>query len=114
MPHGRISVGSRTRQLLFRLDRRLNRKRLAEVRRLQKRTTPLLKRAPFDRIIRGMLCRGQRFSNAGGDALREAADHYMHRIMQLSALAAEHGGRQTTTAADMWLVWSIQQRAARC
>lgn len=94
-------------------------KRLAEIRRLQRSKNLLLKKAPFDRVVRELIqehvarelladperqihvCR---ITDEAKETLREAAEHYMHEIILKTERLTRHRGRVTTTIEDMRLV----------
>ena len=84
-------------------------KRLAEIRRLQRSKNLLLKKAPFDRVVREIIlskhvANAHRITNEAKEALREAAEHYMHEIILKTERLTRHRGRVTTTIEDMRLV----------
>lgn len=113
----RMHIASHARRMAFKLDRRYmglpSVKHLKEVRKLQKMVEPLLKKTPFDRIVREIVqdLRCDYHAGKGGNAaLREAADKYMHWLMETVAYAAEHRGRQTITVEDMRLVLAIAKK----
>ena len=108
---------------MFKMDRRWlgvsprDRKRIKEMRLLQKQPEPLLKKAPFKRIVRDIMIyeppTGTRFFSATADAyeaLRAEADNYLHGVMELAAYAAEHRGRKTVSLADIDLVIGIKKK----
>lgn len=119
-PHCRMSINRTTRSLMFKTDRRrvfVNPKKMMrgiEVRRLRRQPDPLLKKAPFNRIVREILLSEhtpvRRFASEGYEALRVEADNYAHTVMDLAALATAHRTHKTTIPEDIRLVVRIQQK----
>jgi histone H3/H4 len=101
-----------------------SRKRLAEIRRLQSSTHLLLLKAPFDRVVRELIqehvarelladperqihvCR---ITDEAKEALREAAEHYLHEIILKTERLTRHRGRVTTTIEDLRLALELSK-----
>ena len=91
-----------------------SRKRLAEIRRLQSSTHLLLLKAPFDRVVREIIltkhvANAHRITDEAKEALREAAEHYLHGIILKTDLLTRHRGRVTTTIEDLRLALELSK-----
>jgi len=102
-------TNARRRDRLERARHRRERRSLSVYRKLQKSTHFLLKKAPFDRVVREIILTkhvadAHRITDEAKEALREAAEHYMHEIILKTERLTRHRGRVTTTIEDMRLV----------
>jgi histone H3-like centromeric protein A len=91
-----------------------SRKRLAEIRRLQSSTHLLLLKAPFDRVVREIIltkhvANAHRITDEAKEALREAAEHYLHQIILKLDLLTRHRGRVTATIEDLRLALELSK-----
>ena len=110
------SGNSRTQALMFKHDRRgmmimSNKKRNEEIRRLAKKES-LLAKAPFDRVVREVMdedysARYKLSSSEARDAMRAAADNYLHKLFLCAGWVAEHRGRTTVVPDDLKFVRAI-------
>ena len=86
---------------------------LREIRRYQRSTELLIRRAPFDHLIRELvqdLQRGGhelRISPAAVTALQEVAESYLVLLFKDTNLCAIHAKRVTIMPKDIQLVWKI-------
>lgn len=89
---------------------------LKEIRRYQRSTELLLRKMPFQRLVREIthnLIRSQyRFQSTSLLALQEACEAYMVGLFEDTNLCAIHAGRVTIKAKDMLLARRI--RGERC
>ena len=113
----RIHLLSLSHQIIHERNRRRMRsanKHLKEARKLQKMVKPLLKKTPFNRVVREIIQTEFRADfhaeDDANEALREAADMYLHWLMDMTVHAAEHSGRKTIMVEDMRLVRSIANK----
>jgi histone H3/H4 len=89
-------------------DRSVRRRRkdraLAEIRRYQKSTDLLMRKLPFQRVVREILAdRGglvTRMQAGAVEALQQAAEHHLVSLMEDTNLCALHCGRVTITPKD--------------
>ena len=84
---------------------------LREIRRYQKSTEPLIRRAPFRRLINEILgedMKSTRFQASAIDAIKEAAEAYLTNILQDSNLAAMHAKRTTVFPRDIKLAMRLR------
>lgn len=88
---------------------------LREIRRYQKTTDNLIKRAPFQRLVRE-IAQAQRpdirFRGETIFALQEAAESFLTGLFEDTNLCAIHAGRVTITPKDLQLARRI--RGERC
>lgn len=93
---------------------------LREIRKYQKTTELLIKKAPFQRLVRevagetgefvlGGQSRELRFQAAAVQALQEATEQYLVRMFEEAQLAAVHAKRVTVMPKDMQLVQRMRQ-----
>ena len=88
---------------------------LREIRRFQKTTDLLLKRAPFQRLVReicGDYCKDARFEKSAMTALQEAAEAYLTGIFDDTNLMAIHAHRVTIMVKDLKVVRRIRKETA--
>lgn len=80
---------------------------LREVKRLQKSTELLIRRAPFRRLVREVATAGARadlrFAVSAVDAIQEAAEAYVVGILEDTNLCSLHAGRVTVMPKDLLL-----------
>ena len=86
---------------------------LREIRKYQKSTELLLRKGPFNRLVREILTSdlgkyGLRWQQNAIIALQEAAEAYMVRLFEDSQLEAVHGKRITINPKDMQLARRIR------
>lgn len=84
---------------------------LREIRKFQKSTQLLIKKAPFRRLVREIaddLRRDLRFQSSALEALQEASEAYLVLILEDANLAAIHGKRITIQPKDIQLVRRIR------
>ena len=87
---------------------------LREIRRYQKSTELLIRKLPFQRLVREiatelhMSASGQRFQASAVLALQEAAEAYMSKYLSDAQLCAIHAKRVTLLPKDMQLVKSLR------
>ena len=90
---------------------------LREIRKYQKSTELLLRKAPFNRLVREILTSdlgkyGLRWQQNAVIALQEAAEAYMVSLFEDSQLEAVHGKRITINPKDMQLARRIRGETA--
>lgn len=89
---------------------------LREVRRYQKSTELLLKKLPFQRLVRD-IARGQktdiRLQRSALEALQEAAEAYLVGLFEDTQLCAIHARRTTIMPRDMALALRIRGECGR-
>lgn len=87
---------------------------LRDIRRYQKSTDLLLRRAPFQRLVREItqdFTRGDtRFQSSALNALQESAEAYLVDLFQDTNLCAIHAKRQTIQPRDMQLTTFIKTK----
>ena len=79
---------------------------LREIRKYQKSTDPLIKKLPFQRLVREIAQdyhEDVRFQASAMAALQEAAESYLTEVLDQSYLNSIHAGRITLMAKDMKL-----------
>jgi histone H3 len=84
---------------------------LREIRRYQKSTELLIRKLPFERLVREIAQEYKsdlRFQKGAIGALQEASEHYLVRLMEDTNLAAIHARRVTIQPRDMMLVRRIR------
>jgi histone H3/H4 len=87
-------------------------KRNEEIRRLAKKES-LLAKDPFDRVVREVMDEYyftrhiKRSSSKARDAMRAAADNYLHKLFLCAGWVAEHRGRTTVVPDDLKFVRAI-------
>ena len=88
---------------------------MREIRKYQKRTEPLMRKAPFSRLVResGRLIRDTaRFERHAVDALQRITEAYKVRLVDDTMLCALHAKRVTLQAKDLnlarWIRENIQ------
>ena len=87
---------------------------LREIRKYQRSTDMLIKRAPFRRLIREIAQDYKddvRFQKSAIDAIQEATESYITSLFTDSNLAALHTGRTTVMANDLHL--TLRMRGER-
>ena len=88
---------------------------LREIRRYQKSTELLIKRLPFQRLVREIahdFKRDLRFTKGSVDALQEASEAYLVGLFEDTNLCALHAKRVTILPADMRLARRIRGERA--
>ena len=115
--HGRHQVGSRTAPAATGVKKphryRPGTVALREIRRYQKSTELLLRRAPFMRLVREIaqdFKQDLRFQSNAILALQEAAAQHLTETYELTNLCAIHAKRVTIMPRDMQLVRAIKGR----
>ncbi|ELR08163.1 hypothetical protein GMDG_08613 [Pseudogymnoascus destructans 20631-21] len=86
-------------------------KALREIKRYQKTTELLVPRAPFVRLLRGILfdlSKDMRIQASAVSALQEAAETTLVREFEMTQLAAIHAKRVTIQQKDMKLVQAMR------
>ena len=84
---------------------------LREIRKYQASCNLLIRRRPFQRLVREIAVEYSldvKFRNAAYMALQEATEMYIVRLMEESMLCAVHGGRVTVMSKDMKLAIRIR------
>jgi histone H3 len=83
---------------------------LRDIRRYQRSTHLLIRRAPFWRLVKELTqCfRDIRWSSTAIDALQEASEAYLVQLMEESQLCAIHAERITVQCSDMQLAMRIR------
>ena len=84
---------------------------LREIRRFQRTTELLIKKMPFQRLVRGIASRIKtdlRFQSSALGALQEAAEAYLVGLFEDTNLAAIHAKRVTIMPKDMQLARRIR------
>jgi histone H3 len=89
---------------------------LREIRRFQKNTDLLIRKAPFQRLVREMVQKDLtlgvrsdlRFQSTAMLALQEAAEAYLVSVFEWTNLAALHAKRVTIMPKDMQLAMRIR------
>ena len=84
---------------------------LKEIRRLQKTTDLLIRRAPFMRLIKEIsqdFKHDVRWTGRAAEALQEATESWLVELFELSNLTAIHAKRVTIKHTDMQLVKKIR------
>lgn len=87
---------------------------LREIRRFQKTTDVLIRKAPFQRLVREIAYKlfpnrsDLRFQSIAVLALQEAAEAYVVGLMEDTNLAAMHAKRVTIMPRDMFLARRIR------
>ena len=84
---------------------------LREIRRFQRTTELLIKKMPFQRLVRGIASRIKtdlRFQSSALGALQEAAEAYLVELFEDTNLAAIHAKRVTIMPKDMQLARRIR------
>lgn len=87
---------------------------LREIRRFQKSTELLIRKLPFQRLVREIaekLHPGIRFESAALGALQEASEAYLVGLFEDTNLCAVHAKRVTIMAKDMQLARRIRGEA---
>ena len=88
---------------------------LREIRRYQKSTELLLRKLPFQRLVREIAQTWRndlRFQSSAVMALQEAAEAYLVGLFEDSNLCAIHAKRVTIMPKDMWLARRIRGERA--
>ena len=89
---------------------------LQEIRKIQKCTTNLLRKAPFQRLVREVLqdtdSKEWRVQNSAFNALQEAVEQFATDLFEQSNLCAIHGKRVTVAPADLQLAKRLQQMSS--
>lgn len=86
-------------------------KALLQIRKYQKSTEPLIKKAPFQRLVREIASRIRgdiRFKVSAMDAIQEAAEAYIVSIFEDCNFSAIHAKRVTVKAKDLALACRIR------
>lgn len=95
---------------------------LREIRRYQKSTERLIRKLPFQRLCRSIICReknrnstvdGIRFQGPALVALQEATELYLVGLFEDALLCAQHAKRVTVFGKDFLLVSRIRSRFMR-
>ena len=84
---------------------------LREIRKYQKSTTPLIRKLPFQRLVREItdgIKTDMRFQSAALEALQEAAEAFMVGLFEDANLSAIHAKRVTIMPKDMQLARRIR------
>jgi histone H3 len=84
---------------------------LQEIRRYQKSTEMLIRRAPFHRLVREIACDYKtdlKFQSAALAALQEAAESYLVGLFEDTNLCAIHAKRVTIMPKDIQLARRIR------
>ena len=84
---------------------------LREIRKYQKTTTPLIRKLPFQRLVREItngIRTDMRFQSAALEALQEAAEAYMVGLFEETNLCCIHAKRVTIMPKDMQLARRIR------
>lgn len=89
---------------------------LQEIRKIQKCTTNLLRKAPFQRLVREVLqdsdSKEWRVQESAFNALQEAVEQFATDLFEQSNLCAIHGKRVTVAPADLQLAKRLQQMSS--
>ena len=86
-------------------------KALREIRKYQRSTEPLIRRLPFQRLVKELaqnLAPGYRFQSVSIRALQEAAEDFLVGLFQDSQHCAVHANRVTVMARDISLAARIR------
>jgi histone H3 len=89
---------------------------LREIRKYQKSVDPLLRKLPFQRLVREIAMKIDttlRFQSIGLEALQEAAEQYLVGIFQDANLATIHARRVTIKPSDIQLVLRIRKESEK-
>lgn len=81
-------------------------KALLEIRKYQKSVEPLIKKLPFQRLVKQLsdqVEKGKRWQSSAVQALQEAAEAALVDLFERTVLCAIHAGRTTIMVADMKL-----------
>ncbi|KAH8355615.1 hypothetical protein KR200_010258 [Drosophila serrata] len=84
---------------------------LREIRRYQKSTELLIRRLPFQRLVRSIaaeITSDIRFQTAALSCLQEASEAYLVRLFEDTNLCATHGRRVTIMPKDIYLARRIR------
>ena len=111
MPRARITTGI-THPRQNGRNFTVNRKRLAELRRLQKSEKSTTSKAAFARITREIMDgykHGLRLKSDTVDAIQTASEDYLHKLFKKAAVLAAHAGRTTITRDDLDLVKTLDE-----
>ncbi|CAO4380392.1 unnamed protein product [Caenorhabditis nigoni] len=84
---------------------------LREVRRYQKSTELLIRKRPFERLVREIaqdMKSDLRFQSTAVEALQEASERFLVEIFELTQLCAIHAKRVTITSKDIQLARRIR------
>lgn len=84
---------------------------LNDIRKLQKTTTPLILKLPFQRLVREIARQhisGIRFESAALETLQEAAESYLTGVLYDTNLFALHANRLTIYPKDLQLALRIK------
>lgn len=105
-------TNARRRDRLERARRRRERRLWSVYRKLQKSTHLLLLKTPFDRVVREIIltkhvANAHRITDEAKEALREAAEHYLHQIILKLDLLTRHRKRVTATIEDLRLALEL-------
>ena len=79
---------------------------LREIRRYQKSTALLIRKLPFQRVVKGLaqdFMTDLRFSSSAIHAIQEASEAYLVGLFEDTNLCAIHAKRVTIMPKDMWL-----------
>ena len=79
---------------------------LREIRRYQKSTDLLIRKLPFQRLVKevaGKLCPRLRFQSTAILALQEASESFLVSMFEDVNVCALHAGRVTIQVKDIWL-----------
>lgn len=88
---------------------------LKEIRKYQKSTELLMRKLPFQRLVReiaGQIQEGLRFQTSAIMALQEAAEAYLVGLFEDTMLCAVHAGRMTIMSKDLKLARRIRGEAS--
>ena len=85
---------------------------LRDIRRFQNSTRLLIRKLPFQRLVKGLtqaLTNGYRLQSSAVRALQEAAESYLVELFRDTNLCALHAKRCTITVKDMQLACRIRR-----
>jgi len=106
-----VGKGKGTRGLLRKRRYRPGTIALKEIRRYQKSTELLIRKLPFQRLVREIALefkKDLRFQSSAVEALQEASEAYIVGLFEDTNLCALHAGRCTVQAKDMALARRIR------
>ena len=88
-------------------------KALLEIRKYQKSVEPLIKKLPFQRLVKQLsdeVENGKRWQSTAVQALQEAAEAALVDLFERTLLCAIHAGRTTVMVTDMKLARRLDDK----
>ena len=111
-PSGKLKPGDEIKAGKKQGRYRIGERALAEIRQYQGSTNYLIRRLPFQRVVREIALKvipGMRFQASALSALQSASEDYLISLFEDTQLCALHAKRITINARDMQLALRLQK-----